>query len=611
MSIKQKLFMSIGGLFSISIILILSMALSSTILVSQLHDFETLAVKIEKNQKLIIAHEKFMGKMSSTLLKNEKYRSSSTHTTCVLGKWLYPFFKTEEYKNLPSPLQMKLQVLEKNHKKLHAISHEYAQSDSVDTALRNNIINTAPLLFKDIIIGLEAYNNLLLKEEKQIAETADFEVFIIYILIAILAIITLLIGFFGTRTALNLVKSINLFQNGLNNFFDFINRKISSLKPIDIKGDDEIAIMSQEVNKNIEFVSKGIQDDMKVMGEVVITLDKVEQGIYGCQIKSHSKNPMIKTLASTINKMLSVISEDMLQLRSRLEEYGNNDFRNKVTIHPALKADMLAVMQSVNILGDSLSMSAKANLNNGRHLEKSSSTMSHSVNNLANKANQQAASLEETAAAVEEITSITRNNANNAAQMSQLGQKVQSEVSDGMSLANKTSESMDSINAQVNAINEAIEIIDQIAFQTNILSLNAAVEAATAGEAGKGFAVVAQEVRNLAARSAEAAKEIKDLVENATTKANEGKKISSDMIEGYEKLNGNIRNTLSLINDVSSSAKEQFTAMEQINDTVNKLDHVTQQNALAAGESNKVASEVKQIADKVVSHTNDKEFEGK
>jgi len=608
MSIKQKLFMSIGGLFGISIVLILSMALSSTILVGQLHDFETLAVKIEKNQKLIIAHEKFMEKMNSTLLKNQKYRSSSTHTTCVLGKWLYPFFKTDEYKNLPSPIQMKLQVLEKNHKKLHAISHKYAQSDSVDTVLRNDLINTAPLLFKDIIIGLEAYNNLLLKKEKQIAETADFEVFIIYILIAILAIITLLIGFFGTRTALNLAKSIKIFHTGLNNFFDFINRKVSSLQPMYVKGDDEIAIMSQGVNKNIEIVSKEIQDDMKVMGEVVITLDKVEQGIYGCQIKSHSKNPMVETLASTINKMLSVINEDMSQLRSRLEEYGNNDFRNKVSISPKLKEDMLAVMQSVNILGDSLSTSAKANLNNGRHLEKSSSTMSHSVNNLANKANQQAASLEETAAAVEEITSITRNNANNASQMSQLGSKVNKAVSDGMILANQTSQAMDSINEQVSAINEAITVIDQISFQTNILSLNAAVEAATAGEAGKGFAVVAQEVRNLASRSAEAAKEIKTLVENAATKANEGKKVSDEMIQGYETLNTNTSETIHLIEDVSAASKEQMTGIEQINDSVTMLDRVTQENAHESDAVAQIAHDVSKLANELVSDASSKKF---
>ncbi len=107
--------------------------------------------------------------------------------------------------------------------------------------------------------------------------------------------------------------------------------------------------------------------------------------------------------------------------------------------------------------------------------------------------------------------------------MSKLANTVVKSSNDGEKLANKTNIAMDEINTQVKAINESISIIDQIAFQTNILSLNAAVEAATAGEAGKGFAVVAQEVRNLANKSTEAAKKIKDLVELANQKANEGK----------------------------------------------------------------------------------------
>ena len=123
-----------------------------------------------------------------------------------------------------------------------------------------------------------------------------------------------------------------------------------------------------------------------------------------------------------------------------------------------------------------------------------------------------------------------------------------------------------------------LKFIDQIAFQTNILSLNAAVEAATAGEAGKGFAVVAQEVRNLAARSAEAAKEIKDLVETATVKANEGKEIADGMIEGYSGLNENVGSTITLINTVSESFKEQLIGIEQINDAINSLD--TQHNKM-------------------------------
>jgi methyl-accepting chemotaxis protein len=608
MSIKKKLYIAIGGLFALSIILIISMAISAQVLVGQLHDFESSALKVEKNQDILIAHEKFMGNMSSSLLKSEKYTISSTHETCVLGKWLYPFLNTQEYKNLPSEVQNKLKKLEDSHEKIHNIASTYSQTSTVDQKLRDDIINTAPHLFKDIIAGLESYNSVLKKEEQDIADLADKEVLIIDIVIAILAIVAIFMGLSGLKTASKIIKSINIFQNGLDGFFDYINRKITSLKKIELSSNDEIGMMAAKVNRNIERTNNAIEDDMKVMGEVVITLDKIEQGIYSCNIKSSTKNPMIQTLAMTINKMLTAVNNDMSQLRLRLEEYSNDDFRNKVSINPKLKADMLAVMKSVNTLGDALAKSAKANLNNGELLKANSLTMNESVNNLANKANQQAASLEETAAAVEEITSITRNNANNAVKMSQLGGKVQSAVSNGMVLANQTSTSMDSINEQVMAINEAITIIDQIAFQTNILSLNAAVEAATAGEAGKGFAVVAQEVRNLASRSAEAANEIKALVENAASKANEGKKVSDDMIKGYETLNENANETIHIIEDVSSASKEQMTGIEQINDAVTMLDKVTQENANEASSVASIANDVNSMANNLVSNAQSKKF---
>ncbi|MBS9782260.1 MAG: hypothetical protein KGV43_00450, partial [Arcobacter sp.] len=158
------------------------------------------------------------------------------------------------------------------------------------------------------------------------------------------------------------------------------------------------------------------------------------------------------------------------------------------------------------------------------------------------------------------------------------------------------------------SIDQAIEIINQIAFQTNILSLNAAVEAATAGEAGKGFAVVAQEVRNLASRSAEAAKEIKDLVETATQKANTGKEIADKMISGYGELNSNIVNSMELINDVESASKEQLRGIEQINNAVNALDKQTQQNAQIASTTQNIANDNQNIALKIVKEVEDKKF---
>ena len=170
---------------------------------------------------------------------------------------------------------------------------------------------------------------------------------------------------------------------------------------------------------------------------------------------------------------------------------------------------------------------------------------------------------------------------------------------------------MDEINEKVSAINESISIIDQIAFQTNILSLNAAVEAATAGEAGKGFAVVAAEVRNLANRSAEAAKEIKNIVESANIKANDGKTIANEMIEGYTVLNTNIDKTIELIGSVANISKEQQTGIIQINNAINILEKQVQANAEVSSQANSIAIKTSNIANTIVNNANQKEFEGK
>ena len=167
---------------------------------------------------------------------------------------------------------------------------------------------------------------------------------------------------------------------------------------------------------------------------------------------------------------------------------------------------------------------------------------------------------------------------------------------EGRREAERTSAAREGITVQVPEINNAIVLIDQIAFQTNILSLNAAVEAATAGEAGRGFAVVAGEVRNLVNRSAEAAKEIKDLVENATSKTNDGKKISDEMKVGYNNLNKLISETIDIIQDVSIASSEQLKGIEQINDAVAILDRVTQENASEASNVALIANETLAMA---------------
>ncbi len=428
---------------------------------------------------------------------------------------------------------------------------------------------------------------------------------LLVILNIIFGVLLAILGYIFTASITN---NMEKFDKYFEQFLEFMSFKKNRYIPSDTKGNNEFAKLLQKIDATAKAYDTNLKSDMKVLGEIVITMDKVEQGIYGCRIHADTPNPMIGTLKNTINKMLQSVDSDMQNLVSTLKEYSKDDFRKNIPISSKIKGEMLEVLSSVNTLGDTLKKNAKRDLENGQQLEEKSEQMNRSVNTLAEKANQQAASLEETAAAVEEITSITRNNADNATQMAQLGGVVQGSVSKGQKLANDTASSMDEINSEVLSINEAITIIDQIAFQTNILSLNAAVEAATAGEAGKGFAVVAQEVRNLASRSADAANDIKRLVESAASKANSGKQISDEMIKGYGELNEHITKTIELIDDVSTSSKEQMQGIEQINDAVTMLDRVTQENAHEASSVAQIATQTQQMAETLVAEAKTKQF---
>ena len=389
---------------------------------------------------------------------------------------------------------------------------------------------------------------------------------------------------------------------------EFLSYEKSEFEYVESTGNKKVDDMFKNWNQQIKKFDKRTKDDMRVLGEIVLTADKVEQGIYKCRIKGDSDNPTISTLRNTLNKMLISIDDATSRISKVVTSYTNDDFTDYIKVVDNYKDDMKLLMESINLLGKELANSAKNNYDNGETLEESASTMTSSMNNLAEKANEQAASLEETAAALEEITSITRNNTQNATKMATLGQVVKKSVQTGEELASKTASSMDEINEKVKAINSAITVIDQIAFQTNILSLNAAVEAATAGEAGKGFAVVAQEVRNLANRSAEAAKEIKNLVEEANIKTNDGKLISSDMIEGYKELNKNISETINIIEDVSAASKEQMLGIEQINQTVNMLDRVTQENAFESNQIKEISQSVSTLAYELLTDAKSKKF---
>ncbi len=205
--------------------------------------------------------------------------------------------------------------------------------------------------------------------------------------------------------------------------------------------------------------------------------------------------------------------------------------------------------------------------------------------NLSGRTEQQSSSLEETASSMEEMTSTVKQNADNAGQANQLASSAREQANKGGEVVGKAVSAMAEINESSKKIADIISVIDEIAFQTNLLALNAAVEAARAGEQGRGFAVVATEVRSLAGRSAKAAKEIKDLIQDSVHKVADGSLLVTQSGQTLEQIVLSVKKVSDIVAEISAASREQSSGIEQVNKAVMQMDEMTQQNAALVEEA--------------------------
>ena len=276
-----------------------------------------------------------------------------------------------------------------------------------------------------------------------------------------------------------------------------------------------------------------------------------------------------------------------------VSEIAAGDLTVDVKIRPGDSSSLLFAMKSMR---DSLAQVVGEVRQGTDTMATASSQIAAGNLDLSSRTEQQASALEETASSMEELTSTVRQNADNARQANQLAASASEVAAKGGAVVSQVVDTMGSINASSRKVVDIIGVIDGIAFQTNILALNAAVEAARAGEQGRGFAVVASEVRNLAQRSAAAAKEIKELIGDSVSKVDIGAKLVDQAGATMSEVVDSIKRVTDIMSEITAASQEQSAGIEQVNQAIGQMDQVTQQNAALVEEAAAAAASLQDQA---------------
>lgn len=285
----------------------------------------------------------------------------------------------------------------------------------------------------------------------------------------------------------------------------------------------------------------------------------------------------MRNIAVGVNQMLDTVTEPLQEVKRVISSIAEGDLSQNMC--GSYQGEFAELSSSLNRSILTLSELVGQISSSGATIRTGAAEISTGNTTLSSRTESQAASLEETAASMEEMTSTVKQNADNADQARHLAADTQVLAEKGGEIADKVVSSMSDISASSHKISEIIGVIDEIAFQTNLLALNAAVEAARAGEQGRGFAVVASEVRNLAQRSASAAKEIKELISDSVEKVEEGSLFVDESGKSLHAMIASIHKVSEIIHEIANASREQAIGIEQVNIAVNQMDEGTQQNA--------------------------------
>ena len=323
--------------------------------------------------------------------------------------------------------------------------------------------------------------------------------------------------------------------------------------------------------------------EVAIEEEVDNIIEAAGKGDLSLRASTEDKDGFFKELSMGLNRLMTIsenVIEDTARVLAAMAE-GRLDQR----IEQDYEGLFGKLKQDANTTGDRLTEVIGKIREAANTVSTGSSEIAQGNTDLSQRTEEQASSLEETASSMEEMTSSVKQSSENAIHANELASSAQDKAQKGGEVVDRAVSAMEEINSSSKKIADIIGVIDEIAFQTNLLALNAAVEAARAGEQGKGFAVVAGEVRNLAQRSAGAAKEIKDLIRDSVEKVDNGTELVNESGQTLAEIVEAVVKVSTMIKEISSAAEEQASGIEQVNKAISQMDEMTQQNAALVEEA--------------------------
>lgn len=320
--------------------------------------------------------------------------------------------------------------------------------------------------------------------------------------------------------------------------------------------------------------------EVRIEQEIANIVESVKAGQLDSRIEMADKEGFFEKLSGGINELTDVIDNVFADVSRTMQSMATGDLTNR--IDRDYQGVYLECKNSINSSIDKIADIVGQVSESAGFINNSSQEIASGNNNLSSRAEQQAANLEETASSMEELTSTVKNNSENAQQANQVATTARQLAEKGGDIVSSAVSAMQEINESSNKIAEIIGVIDEIAFQTNLLALNASVEAARAGEQGRGFSVVATEVRNLAQRSATAAKESKELIQNSVQKVRSGTQFVNETGTALNDIVTGVKKVGDIVAEIAAASVEQSQGIEQVNQAVSQMDEITQQNAALA-----------------------------